>query len=123
MNPALPFDEHGDEDHDRLRDHVAETSNAGIDGDAVVAELVMPFVTVATKNGPHHDASYAAGWEMGALYAELEYSLTPQLDRVIHTSNAPQADLIAMHHGYLAEINPTGHDGWSALRLTRTGVD
>lgn len=93
------------------------------DTGCVVAELVMPFVTIASKNGPHDDASYVAGWEMGALYAELEHSLTPQLNRVIHTSNAAQADLIAMHHGYIAEIEPTGHDGWSTLRLTRTGVD
>lgn len=106
-------------------DEQAENDALGADSDnvGVIAELVMPFVTVASKNGPHDDASYVAGWEMGAFYAELEFSLAPQLDRVIHASNAAQADLIAMQHGFIAEIEPTGHDGWSTLRLTRTGVD
>lgn len=86
-------------------------------------EMLMPFVTVASKGGPHHDRSYAAGWEMGALDAQLEHARTLVLEKVIHASNAPQADLIAMRHGYRAEVEPTGTNGWSMLRLTRTGVD
>lgn len=92
----------------------------GQDGDVV---LVMPFVTTTSKGGPHDDASYTAGWEMGALDAELEHAPTLAIERVIHTSNAAQADLIAMRHGYRAQIEPTGVPGWSTLLLTRTGVD
>lgn len=86
-------------------------------------ELLMPFVTVASKGGPHDDVSYAAGWEMGALDAELQFSPILVSERVIHTSNEQQADLIAMRHGYRAEIEATHIDGWSTLRLTRSGVD
>lgn len=86
-------------------------------------QMLMPFVTVASKGGPHDDQSYAAGWEMGALDSQLEHARALVLEKVIHASNAPQADLIAMRHGYRAAIEPTGTTGWSMLRLTRTGVD
>lgn len=85
--------------------------------------LLMPFVTVTSKGGPHDDMSYTAGWEMGVLDTELEHSRALVAERVIHASNAPQADLIAMRHGYRAEIEPTDTPGWSTLRLTRSGVD
>jgi hypothetical protein len=81
--------------------------------------LVMPFVTVATKGGPHDDQSYVAGWEMGALDARLEYERPPVLEMAIQLANVPQADLLAMKHGYGYEI--TEHDDqWSWLKLTRT---
>jgi hypothetical protein len=86
------------------------------------AVLVMPFVTVFSRGGPHDDASYVAGWEMGGLNAELEHARVISLERLIHTENAAQADLIAMRYGYRAEIEPTHVDGWSSLRLTRSGV-
>jgi hypothetical protein len=92
-------------------------------GDMAEFGMLMPFVTVASKGGPHDDKSYAAGWEMGALDAELKHAIALVLERVIHTSNDRQADMIAMRHGYRADIAPTGTDGWSALRLTRTGAD
>jgi hypothetical protein len=85
--------------------------------------VLMPFVTVASNGGPHEDKSYAAGWEMGALDAQLEHARSLVLEKVIYTTNAAQADLIAMRHGYRAEIEPTSTAGWSALRLTRTGAD
>ena len=87
------------------------------------AVLVMPFVTVVSRSGPHDDASYTAGWEMGALDAELDRGRVVTRERVIHTANAAQADLIAMRHGYLAEIEPTNVPGWSSLRLSREEGD
>lgn len=76
--------------------------------------LVMPFVTVASKGGPHDDESYAAGWEMGALDVALANDTVGYHEQVIHTANAAQADLVAMKHGYTAEIVEAG-DTWSHL--------
>ncbi len=79
--------------------------------------LVMPFVSVASKGGPHDDDSYASGWEMGALDSELAHNDQPLLERVIQEPNTAQADLIAMRYGFTATITPRG-DGWAFLRLT-----
>jgi hypothetical protein len=92
-------------------------------GDGCELGLVMPFVSVTSKGGPHDDESYTAGWEMGALDAELAHARVVKNERLIHTANEAQADLIAMRYGYRAEITPTGTDGWSALLLRSTGVD
>lgn len=111
---------------DTLRDDEREgpcAGQAGGSSDDAEAVLVMPFVTVLSKGGPHDDRSYTAGWEMGALYAELDHDHVVVRERLIHTDNAAQADLIAMKHGYRAEIEPTNVAGWSTLRLTRSGVD
>lgn len=81
-------------------------------------ELVMPFVTVASVGGPHDDAAYAAGWEMGALDSLLGDRHPPFVRQTIHTVNAPQADLLAMKHGYTARVTPLG-DEWAELELTR----
>lgn len=78
--------------------------------------LVMPFLSVASQGGPHEDIAYVAGWEMGALDAELSLSHPPTLDRAIRCANARQADLIAMKHGYRAEIEPYD-DQWCLLHL------
>lgn len=81
-------------------------------------DLVMPFVTVASKGGPHEDGAYAAGWEMGALDGLLEHSRPPLVESTIHTSNVPQADLVAMKHGYDATFTEYD-DEWSFLSATR----
>lgn len=75
-------------------------------------ELVMPFVTVASKGGPHDDDSYTAGWEMGALDVALSNDTVGYHEQMIHAANAPQADLVAMKNGYSAEIMPVD-DTWS----------
>lgn len=85
--------------------------------------LVMPFVTVASKGGPHDDTAYAAGWEMGVLDARLEYEKPAVLEMTIHAENAPQADLLAMKHGYAGIVTESEVDGWSFLALTRTQAD
>lgn len=83
--------------------------------------MVMPFVTVTSKGGPHDDDSYVAGWEMGALDAELKVSTWP-LTRTVRTENLPQVDLIAMRYGYTtdwytAETAPE----WSVVLLSPPG--
>lgn len=82
-------------------------------------ELVMPFVTVATQGGPHDDASYAAGWEMGALDAQLAHEAPKEWGHPIHRTNAAQADLVAMKHGYAATMTELA-DGWTMLKLIRS---
>lgn len=70
--------------------------------------LVMPFVTVESKGGPHADEPYCAGFEMGRLDMELSMcarmNAQPLRSWVIQTANHPQADLIAMRHGFLAVV-------------------
>lgn len=83
-------------------------------------ELVMPFVTVRSNGGVHDDDSYAAGWDMGALDAQLA-SREPFVSKMIRTENIPQADLIAMKNGYSAETAPTDIEGWSTIDLHLTG--
>lgn len=86
--------------------------------DCASFSLVMPFVTVRSTGGPHDDDAYTAGWEMGALDAELRCTMPPILERTIHLANARQADLIAMKHGYAIELaDPQGD--WVHMRLTR----
>lgn len=85
--------------------------------DAQPYEIEMPFVSVASKGGPHDDDSYTAGWEMGALDAELQHSSEPLLERYIHEASTGQADLIAMRRGFTATITRRA-DGWAFLRLT-----
>lgn len=82
------------------------------DGDEASYGLVMPFVTVASKGGPHDDESYTAGWEMGALDVALANDTTGYHEQVIHTANAAQADLVAMKHGYASEVVQVD-DMWS----------
>jgi len=81
--------------------------------------LEMPFLTVASRGGPHEDAAYTAGWEMGALDAELTHRAPALHEQLIHAVNAEQADLIGMRNGYSVEIIPV-NDEWASLRLTRT---
>lgn len=84
--------------------------------------LVMPFVTVISRGGPHEDDAYTSGWEMGALDTELTYRRPAVHEQLIHTTNAAQADLIGMKHGY--QVDVVRHDDeWSSIRLTRAGEE
>lgn len=65
--------------------------------------LVMPFVTVHSKGGPHEDNAYAAGWEMGVLDETLKAKPVFH-EQIIRTDSTAQADLIAMKNGYRPEI-------------------
>lgn len=72
--------------------------------------LVMPFVTCQSNGGPHEDSAYVAGFEMGSLAAVMATYTTfrmgpiPEFETTIHAANQPQADLIAMKYGYVAEF-------------------
>ncbi len=78
-------------------------------------ELVMPFITVQSKGGLHHDDSYVAGWECGTLDRDLAIcALTgASLTRTLRLDNSPQIDLIAMKHGFATEVDTeAGDSGW-----------
>jgi hypothetical protein len=78
--------------------------------------LVMPFVTVASKGGPHDDAAYCAGYEMGRLDAILQTGRQRGiglLSTTCRTENQAQADLIAMHRGYTATFTESDVEGWT----------
>jgi hypothetical protein len=85
-------------------------------------EMVMPFVTVTSKGGPHDDDAYTAGWEMGALDALLEYDKPLFHEQYIQAVNREQADLIAMKHGYRVNPVETGGEDWLWLELSFRGV-
>lgn len=86
------------------------------------AELVMPFVTVASVGGPHDDASYAAGWSMGVLDTLIQSVASAGVvdGLLVAAENRQQADLIAMRHGWQASFTESD-DGpeWLYMTLTR----
>lgn len=83
------------------------------DSQPTIHSLEMPFVSVASKGGPHDDESFTAGWEMGGLNAllSLERDHTHTHTQLIHAENREQAELIATHNGYTAAFTEAA-DGW-----------
>jgi hypothetical protein len=87
-------------------------------------ELVMPFIVCASKGGPFDDAAYVAGWEMGQLNVDLAGRPDGVVERILHVDNVPQADLVAMRHGFQVERIPVPEgdaDGWACVRFTKLG--
>jgi len=85
--------------------------------------LVMPFVIYMDQA-----EALAAGWDCGSLCAELKLcaamptglGATPH-GRYMKTAILPQADLIAMHHGYSITPGETDESGewvWVDFHLT-----
>jgi len=81
-------------------------------------DLVMPFVTVASKGGPHDDESYVAGYAMGLLDARLSEGGEAGPEVVRETCVA-QADLLALKHGYTIESESSEADGWVLVTFTQ----
>lgn len=86
-------------------------------------ELVMPFLPIQSMGGPHPDAAYVAGYEMGLLDAQLGGSVFAQ-GHAIHLENRERADLIAMRHGYIADFT-TDDDvpDWVCMTIRRSVTD
>lgn len=77
-------------------------------------EMAMPFVTVVSRGGSHEDQAYTAGWECGGLDGRLAVLAALggiSLSATIRTENVPQADLIAMRHGYRLRHRPSSTAG------------
>jgi hypothetical protein len=74
----------------------------------VNTELVMPFVVCQSEGGPYDDVSFVAGYTAGLLDADLRSAAWARVERgfPIPTPLVPQADLIAMRHGYALEATP-----------------
>ncbi|MGY1946671.1 hypothetical protein [Nocardia asiatica] len=87
-------------------------------------ELFMPFVTVKSNGGPHDDTAYVAGWEMGALDAQLKTAASVHAESLtvqVHTANMPQVDLLAMRHGFSIEHFAYEEcPNWSEVAFTRS---
>lgn len=83
-------------------------------------EMVMPFVTVTSKGGPHDDNSYVAGYAMGTLNAELRVGMMigADISRDVAQENVEQAELLAMRHGYVSEQTPSSEDGWVLMEFS-----
>lgn len=79
-------------------------------------DLVMPFLPVQSRGGPHDDDAFVAGYEMGLLDAQLGRSEFDQ-GRAIRVDNREQADLIAMRHGYVAEFASDDGTGWVCMKV------
>lgn len=90
------------------------------DEEQVSHEMVMPFVSVASKGGPFDDAAFTAGYEMGLLDAVLGHAYTFGLvDRTLRAENRAQADLIAMRHGWRARFTVLESDEWVGAEFLR----
>jgi hypothetical protein len=83
--------------------------------------LVMPFVTVASKGGPHDDDSYTAGWEMASLDALLAQQ-PAEVAMSLHSANVPQADLIAMRHEFVMRTEQYD-DEWVSAEFRKSSGD
>lgn len=91
--------------------------------------LVMPFITCTSNGGPHDDASYVAGFEMGKLDGVLKLNETfrigprPTIRTQIHAANQPQADLLAMRYGFHAVFEPIdGYPDWTVVEFMDQGA-
>lgn len=87
------------------------------------SELLMPFLPVQSKGGPHDDAAFVAGWEMGHLDGLLQVAeaaqvplsdWVPECGQNIHRENREQADLIAMRYGFVASFEEYDEDEYGA---------
>jgi hypothetical protein len=85
--------------------------------------LVMPFLPVKSKGGPHDDDAYVAGYEMGLMSARLESvgDWVVNCAFTIHAENAVQADLVAMRHGFVTThaVEQAEYPGWAQITVTR----
>jgi hypothetical protein len=85
--------------------------------------LVMPFVSVASRGGPHDDDSYVAGYECGQWSERMRayacFGLGPaKAVMPVRTENVPQLDLLAMRWGLALIIEPVeGMPDWTWITL------
>lgn len=90
----------------------------------IAAELVMPFLPVASKGGPFDDQAFTAGYEMGLLDALLGHAYTfGRVHRTLRSENREQADLLAMRHGWHATFVDTEVEGWIGAEFIRVSVE
>jgi hypothetical protein len=85
-------------------------------------DLVMPFMVCRSRGGPYEDESFVAGWELATIDVRLTQCAVDRLplNVPIHTPSLPQAELIAMSHGYLMAAEPyeDAPEEWSMVTFT-----
>ena len=86
--------------------------------------LVVPFTACQSQGGPFEDDAFVHGFDVGALHAEMQIlaavGATPRA-RWLKPGILDQADLFAMHHGYVmkrGETEPAA--GWVHVEFTST---
>lgn len=87
-------------------------------------ELVLPFVSCASKGGPYDDKAFTAGFQAGRLDQRLAVAAAAQINALsatVYTELLPQVDLIAMNNGYTAKSVPCGppYESWSVAEFNR----
>lgn len=92
------------------------------DRDQEVYGLVLPFVCVASSDGPFEDVSFVAGFQMGRLDAKLAVENLCAMTDMVYASLEAQADLIAMRHGMTMDVLARA-DEWVHLGFTRRLFD
>jgi len=63
-------------------------------------DLVMPFVVVASADGPYEDHAFAAGWICGRVDGVLQTRIHDEWTTTVRTDLVEQLDLVAMQWGY-----------------------
>jgi hypothetical protein len=86
-------------------------------------QIVMPFITVTSKGGPHDDASYVAGYQMGLIDARLAMLASTCGDdsgmvSTVSVENRTQADLLAMRHGFTVNFDEPAPESPDWLRAS-----
>jgi hypothetical protein len=90
------------------------------DADDTEYGLVMPFVVVESAGGPYDDEAFCAGYDLGTMDTLLTQH--PQFhNRTIRTACLPQADLLAMRHGYSMR-HAESSTYWTVVELTRNAT-
>lgn len=81
--------------------------------------LIMPFVLCESKGGPYDDEAFTAGFALGGLDHDLSLAkhnnMTPG-ERYMRVEYQPQADLIAMRHGFTLTLSYE-RDGWALYQF------
>lgn len=75
-------------------------------------QLVMPFVSVTSKGGPHDDHAYTSGFAMGMLYQRLRVDRPYHHSETLRMDDVEQARVIANVCGYMMDHKWTGAERW-----------
>jgi hypothetical protein len=82
--------------------------------------LVLPFVAVKSKGGPHDDAAFVSGWRCGMISEALRVNkpFPATLKFNVQAEEVSQLDLVAMHHGWVMESEEAPY-GWTLVTFTK----
>jgi hypothetical protein len=85
-------------------------------------ELTVPFIACTSQGGPYDDLSFAAGFDLGQLFAQMEKATEP-IKRYVRGPSFRQLDLLAMHRGWVLtmltgpDVDPDDEE-WLEVELT-----